>query len=82
MCMPDKCIPDKGFCQVKKNLKNLRKTRIGQTSTTHPPPPPIHFLETFEKKKNTNTNPSWGLMQHPPPSFSQILKKKLIWENP
>ena len=45
----------KGSCQVKKS-KNLRKTRIGQTTPTPPPPPAYSisiFLEIIRNMKTT-----------------------------
>ena len=42
----------RGLVKLKK-IKNLKKTRIGQTTTTHPPVPFFIFLETIGNMKTT-----------------------------
>ena len=61
----------KGSCQVEKTSKNSRKTRIGQTPYTHPPPL-FHFFcfETFGNMETTQK-------QTKKPTFSK--KKLQVW---
>ena len=71
----------RGFVKLKK-FKHPRKTRIGQTTPTHPLSIFFFFLETCTTTKNNTkntksspkkTNPGWGLT-HPPTSefFSDL----------